>query len=104
TLTFAEHVKYQRAIEEVYRRHRIWPKENASLSRRSMQWCRRQTSKRRSQTRNQVADIQNSGHAPGDPSESATIADLQLGNYTAIVRGLNNTTGVVLVGVYDLDR
>jgi hypothetical protein len=28
TLTFAERVAYQRAIEEVYRRHRIWPKEN----------------------------------------------------------------------------
>jgi hypothetical protein len=27
TLTFAERVVYQRAIEEVYRRHRIWPKE-----------------------------------------------------------------------------
>src|SRR5882724_2685220 len=28
TLTFAERVFYQRAIEEVYWRHRIWPKEN----------------------------------------------------------------------------
>src|SRR6516165_8278912 len=27
TLTFAERVMYQRAIEEVYWRHRIWPKE-----------------------------------------------------------------------------
>ena len=27
TLTFAERVSYQRAIEEVYWRHRIWPKE-----------------------------------------------------------------------------
>ncbi|MFZ3377605.1 MAG: dockerin type I domain-containing protein [Chthoniobacterales bacterium] len=26
-LTFADRVSYQRAIEEVYRRHRIWPKE-----------------------------------------------------------------------------
>src|SRR5437762_6518231 len=30
TLTFAERVAYQRAIEEVYWRHRIWPKENPS--------------------------------------------------------------------------
>jgi len=30
TLTFAERVTYQRAIEEVYWRYRIWPKENAS--------------------------------------------------------------------------
>src|SRR5215469_5751057 len=28
TLTFAQRVAYQRAIEEVYLRHRIWPKEN----------------------------------------------------------------------------
>src|SRR5438552_2024218 len=28
TLTFAARVAYQRAIEEVYWRHRIWPKEN----------------------------------------------------------------------------
>ncbi len=27
-LSFAERVSYQRAIEEVYWRHRIWPKEN----------------------------------------------------------------------------
>src|SRR6516162_2870732 len=27
TLTFAEYVAYQRAIEDVYWRHRIWPKE-----------------------------------------------------------------------------
>jgi hypothetical protein len=55
-------------------------------------------------TRSQVADIQNSGHAPGDPSESAIIADLPPGDYTAIVRGVNNTTGVGLVEVYDLDE
>jgi Na+-transporting methylmalonyl-CoA/oxaloacetate decarboxylase gamma subunit len=29
TLTFADRVAYQRAIEEVYWRHRIWPKMNA---------------------------------------------------------------------------
>ena len=29
-LTFAERVSYQRAIEEVYWHHRIWPKSNAS--------------------------------------------------------------------------
>ena len=53
-------------------------------------------------TQNQVADIQNSGHAPTDPSESAIIAELPPGNYTAIVRGVNDTTGVGLVEVYDL--
>src|SRR5207245_1993063 len=30
TLTFEERVSYQRAIEEVYWRHRIWPNENAN--------------------------------------------------------------------------
>jgi hypothetical protein len=54
-------------------------------------------------TQNQVQDIQNSGHAPADASESAIIANLPPGNYTAIVRGVNNTTGVALVEVYDLD-
>ena len=54
-------------------------------------------------TSNQVSDIQNSGHAPTAGSESAIIADLQPGNYTAIVRGVNNTTGVALVEVYDLN-
>jgi hypothetical protein len=44
----------------------------------------------------------NSGYAPGDPSESAIIADLPAGNYTAILRGVNDTTGVALVEVYDL--
>ena len=53
-------------------------------------------------TSDQVSTIQNSGHAPSDPSESAIIATLQPGNYTAIVRGVNNTVGVALVEVYDL--
>jgi hypothetical protein len=53
-------------------------------------------------TRNQVTDIQNSGHAPTAATESAIIASLQPGNYTAIVRGVSNTTGVALVEVYDL--
>ena len=54
-------------------------------------------------TSNQVVDIQDSGHAPAEASESAIIANLQPGNYTAIVRGVNNTVGVALVEVYDLD-
>jgi parallel beta helix pectate lyase-like protein len=53
-------------------------------------------------TRGQVVDIQNSGYAPGDTRESAIIADLPAGNYTAIVRGVTNTTGVALAEVYDL--
>jgi hypothetical protein len=54
-------------------------------------------------TSNQVHEIQASGYVPGDPLESAIIADLPAGNYTAIVRGVNDTTGVGLVEVYDLD-
>jgi len=53
-------------------------------------------------THDQVQEIQDSGYAPGDQRESAIIADLPAGNYTAIVRGVNNTTGVALVEVYDL--
>ena len=53
-------------------------------------------------TRDQVQDIINSGYAPSDPNDSAIIAELPPGNYTAIVRGVNNTTGVALVEVYDL--
>ena len=54
-------------------------------------------------TSDQVSDIQNSGHVPTAASESAIIANLTPGNYTAIVRGVNNTTGVGLVEVYDLN-
>jgi hypothetical protein len=54
-------------------------------------------------TSDQVIAIENSGHAPTEPSESAIIATLQPGNYTAIVRGVNNTLGVALVEVYDLN-
>jgi Alpha-galactosidase, CBM13 domain len=53
-------------------------------------------------TSSQVQDIQDSGHPPADARESAIIATLPPGNYTAIVRGVNNTTGVALVEVYDL--
>ena len=54
-------------------------------------------------TSNQVREIRASGFAPGDPLDSAIIADLPAGNYTAIVRGVNNLTGVALVEVYNLD-
>ena len=54
-------------------------------------------------TSDQGVEIRNSGHAPGNPLESAIIADLPPGNYTAIVRGVNNSTGVALAEVYDLD-
>lgn len=40
---------------------------------------------------------------PTDDRESAIVATLQPGNYTAILTGKNNTTGIGLVEVYDLD-
>jgi hypothetical protein len=43
-------------------------------------------------TANQVHEIQASGYVPGDALESAITADLPAGSYTAIVRGVNNTT------------
>jgi hypothetical protein len=55
-------------------------------------------------TKDQVMDIQGSGYAPTQASESAIIADLAPGRYTAIVRGKNITVGVALVEVYDLDQ
>jgi hypothetical protein len=50
----------------------------------------------------QVGEIQSSQLAPTNPAESAIIATLQPGSYTAIVRGVNNTTGNALVEVYSL--
>ena len=47
--------------------------------------------------------IQATGLSPANDLESAIIRTLTPGNYTAIVRGLNGTTGVALVEVYDLD-
>jgi hypothetical protein len=46
--------------------------------------------------------IMDSKLAPKDPRESAILITLNPGAYTAIVRGVNNTTGVALVEVYDL--
>lgn len=50
----------------------------------------------------QQALIESTSLAPGDDRESAIYANLPAGNYTAIVRGVSNTTGVALVEVYNL--
>ena len=50
----------------------------------------------------QQSDIQASGYAPPNDLESALIRTLTPASYTAIVRGVNNTTGVALVEVYAL--
>lgn len=44
-----------------------------------------------------------SGYAPPNNLESAILTNLAPGNYTAIVRGVNNTTGVALFDAFDLD-
>ena len=48
------------------------------------------------------AEISATGKAPPNDLESAITRTLAPGNYTAIVRGVNNTTGVALVEVYGL--
>jgi hypothetical protein len=53
-------------------------------------------------TADQVADIQASGVAPTNNLESALIATLAPGNYTAQIRGVNNTTGIGVAEAYDL--
>jgi hypothetical protein len=50
----------------------------------------------------QEAEIQATGLAPTNDLESAILATLPPGNYTAIVKGVNNGTGVGLVEVFDL--
>lgn len=52
-----------------------------------------------------AAAITATGIPPTDPRESAIIATLEPGNYTAVLRGTNKTaTGVALVEAYDLDK
>jgi uncharacterized protein YkwD len=55
-------------------------------------------------TGGQEAEIQASTVPPSDGLESAIVGTLNPGNYTAIVRGVNNTTGVGLVEVYALNN
>jgi hypothetical protein len=47
-------------------------------------------------------EIKDTSVAPTDPRESAIVATLNPGNYTAVVRGKSNATGVALVDVYAL--
>lgn len=51
----------------------------------------------------QALQIRASGLAPSNNLESAIVATLQPGNYTAIVRGKNSGQGIALAEVYDLD-
>jgi hypothetical protein len=42
------------------------------------------------------------GFSPSDPRESVIVTTLSAGNYTAIVRGKNNTVGIAVVEAYNL--
>jgi hypothetical protein len=55
------------------------------------------------QSGSQAAEITASGLAPNDPRESAIIATLSPGNYTAVVSGSHNGQGIGLVEAYELD-
>ena len=51
----------------------------------------------------QEAEIIATGIPPSNDLESAIVRDLVPGNYTAIVRGVNGTTGTAVVEAYALD-
>ena len=51
-----------------------------------------------------MADIEATGLAPTNDLESAIIATLDPGLYTAVVNGKDGGTGVGLVEAYDLDQ
>ncbi len=49
-------------------------------------------------------EIIDAGLAPSDPRESALVARLAPGTYTAIISGVNNSIGIGLVESYSLDN
>ena len=51
----------------------------------------------------QQSDIIATGIPPTNDKESAVLATLEPGSYTAIVRGQDGGAGVALVEVYNLD-
>jgi hypothetical protein len=52
----------------------------------------------------QEAEIQATGIPPPNDLESAIVATLSPGNYTAIIAGKDQGTGVALLEIYDLDQ
>jgi hypothetical protein len=48
-------------------------------------------------------EIVNTGIPPSSPSEPAIVMSLTPGSYTAALSGANQTTGIAVVEVYDLD-
>jgi hypothetical protein len=51
-----------------------------------------------------ASEIQNTGLAPSNNKESAVLLSLPAGNYTSVVRGVGNTTGIALSETYKLDN
>lgn len=51
----------------------------------------------------QRTEIENSGLAPTDDRESAILQTLSPGVYTGVLAGKNNSTGIALIEIYDLD-
>jgi len=51
----------------------------------------------------QEAEITATGIPPANNMEAAIVRDLAQGNYTAILRGANNTTGIAVVEAYALN-
>ena len=52
----------------------------------------------------QQAEIESTGAAPTDDRESAIVATLSPGPHSAVLRGVDNTTGVGLIGVYEVEQ
>jgi hypothetical protein len=51
-----------------------------------------------------AAQLQAAGFAPSNPLEAAILVTLPPGAYTTIVTGVNGTTGVGIVAVYEVDH
>ena len=51
----------------------------------------------------QEAQIRESGIAPLDDKEAAILMRLEPDNYTAVIRGAGETTGIGLIEIYDLE-
>ena len=51
-----------------------------------------------------AAELQGIDLAPADPWESAVLATLAPGGYTAIVTGVGGTTGTAIVEIFDADQ
>jgi hypothetical protein len=56
------------------------------------------------QTAANAADVTATSIPPSNPKEAAILVRLEPGNYTTVVSGADNGTGISLVEVYEIDR